>query len=115
MHAAAQTSTRHRREACPAIEAHRSLSAQGMELIKWGDCSCPISRKLIEDARDHLLLKGPDGGLHVQCPVPAHGLEDEEVPYTTAVRLANRIKTEDVTVCQSNFAARRPRRRHYTG
>ena len=63
MHAAAQTSTRHRREACPAIEAHRSLSAQGMELIKWGDCSYPISRKLIEDARDHLLLQGPDGGL----------------------------------------------------
>ena len=107
MHAAAQTSTRHRREACPAIEAHRSLSAQGMELIKWGDCSYPISRKLIEDARDHLLLQGPDGGLDVQCPVRLlHGLEDEEVPYTTAVRLANRIKTEDVTVsAQSNFAA----------
>ena len=71
----------------------------GMELIKWGDCSYPISRKLIEDARDHLLLKGPDGGLDVQCPVRLlHGLEDEEVPYTTAVRLANRIKTEDVTV-----------------
>ena len=79
----------------------------GMELIKWGDCSYPISRKLIEDARDHLLLKGPDGGLDVQCPVRLlHGLEDEEVPYTTAVRLANRIKTEDVTVsAQSNFAA----------
>ena len=46
-----------------AIEAHRSLFAQGMELIKWGDCSYPISRKLIEDARDHLLLQGPDGGL----------------------------------------------------
>ena len=74
----------------------------GMELIKWGDCSYPISRKLIEDARDHLLLKGPDGGLDVQCPVRLlHGLEDEEVPYTTAVRLANRIKTEDVTVSLS--------------
>ena len=46
-----------------AIEAHRSLFAQGMELIKWGDCSYPISRKLIEDARDHLFLQGPDGGL----------------------------------------------------
>ena len=74
----------------------------GMELIKCGDCSYPISRKLIEDARDHLLLKGPDGGLDVQCPVRLlHGLEDEEVPYTTAVRLANRIKTEDVTVSLS--------------
>ena len=73
-----------------------------MELIKWGDCSYPISRKLIEDARDHLLLTGPDGGLDVQCPVRLlHGLEDEEVPYTTAVRLANRIKTEDVTVSLS--------------
>merc|ERR1712216_711324 len=51
---------------------------------------------------DHLLLKGPDGGLDVQCPVRLlHGLEDEEVPYTTAVRLANRIKTEDVTVSLS--------------
>ena len=42
------------------------------------------------------------GGLDVQCPVRLlHGLEDEEVPYTTAVRLANRIKTEDVTVSLS--------------
>ena len=88
-----------------------------MELIKWGDCSYPISRKLIEDARDHLLLKGPDGGLDVQCPVRLlHGLEDEEVPYTTAVRLANRIKTEDVTIsAQIKFQISRhfsrPRRR----
>ena len=31
----------------------------GMELIKWGDCSYPISRKLIEDARDPPTAKGP--------------------------------------------------------
>ena len=76
---------------------------EGSELVEWGDCSYPISRLLILDAREnHLLLEGPDAGLNIQCPVRLlHGLEDEEVPYTTAVRLANRIKTEDVTVSLS--------------
>jgi pimeloyl-ACP methyl ester carboxylesterase len=76
---------------------------EGMEEIKWGGGTYTITKALIQDARDsHLLLDGPDRTLDIQCPVRLlHGLEDEEVPYSTAIRLANRIKTEDVTVSLS--------------
>ena len=89
MHAAARTSTRgiDAGPARPSRLTGRFPHRHGAHQV--GRLLYPISRKLIEDARDHLLLKGPDGGLGVQCPVRLlHGLEDEEVPYTTAVRLA---------------------------
>ena len=75
----------------------------GMEQVKWGGRTYPITRALIEDAKNnHLLLDGPDRVLPIKCPVRLlHGLLDEEVPYDTAVRLANRIETEDVTVSLS--------------
>ena len=70
--------------------------------VTWGGRTYPITRALIEDARDHLLLDGPDRVLPIKCPVRLlHGLDDEEVPYDTAVRLAMRIETEDVTVSLS--------------
>ncbi|KAJ8600502.1 hypothetical protein CTAYLR_010073 [Chrysophaeum taylorii] len=74
----------------------------GMEQVRWGERTYPITRALIEDARNHLILDGPDRALPIQCPVRLlHGLYDEEVPYDTAIRLANRIETEDVLVSLS--------------
>ena len=60
--------------------------------VKWGGRVYPITSALILDAREsHLLLDGPDRTLNIQCPVRLlHGLADEEVPYDTAIRLANR-------------------------
>mmetsp|Transcript_10957 Transcript_10957/g.32703 ORF Transcript_10957/g.32703 Transcript_10957/m.32703 type:complete len:318 (-) Transcript_10957:28-981(-) len=79
------------------------IMGEAQESIMWGGKTYSITKQLIEDAHDsHLILEGPAGGLNIQCPVRLlHGLEDEEVPYSTAIRLANRIKTEDVTVSLS--------------
>lgn len=64
----------------------------GMEQVKWGGRVYPITRALIEDARNHLILEGPDRGIPIQCPIRLlHGLYDEEVPFDTAIRLANRV------------------------
>ncbi|KAH8094349.1 mycophenolic acid acyl-glucuronide esterase [Aureococcus anophagefferens] len=76
---------------------------EGMEEVTWGDKTYPITKALIEDAREHhLLLDGPERTLPIQCPVRLlHGLMDEEVPFDTCVRLAQRIETEDATISLS--------------
>jgi pimeloyl-ACP methyl ester carboxylesterase len=55
-----------------------------------------ITRTLIEDGRNHLLLKGPIG---VECPVRLlHGQRDPDVPWETALRIAERVRSDDVRV-----------------
>ncbi len=55
-----------------------------------------ITRALIEDGRQHLLL---GGSIAIACPVRLlHGQRDPDVPWETALRLAERLATEDVQV-----------------
>ncbi len=55
-----------------------------------------VTRALIEDGRDHLLLRGPIG---VRCPVRLlQGQADPDVPWETALRLAARLEGGDVRV-----------------
>jgi pimeloyl-ACP methyl ester carboxylesterase len=56
----------------------------------------PITRRLIEDGRQHLLLRAP---VDLGCPVRLlHGMRDPDVPWQTALRLAEGLKSDDVTV-----------------
>lgn len=56
----------------------------------------PVTMRLIEEARRHLLLRGP---VPVACPVHLlHGMADEEVPWRTAPRIAEAVASADVTV-----------------
>ena len=56
----------------------------------------PITRKLIEDGRHHLLL---GQSIAVDCPVRLlQGMEDPDVPWRWAVRIAERLTTADVAV-----------------
>ncbi len=62
----------------------------------YGEAPYPITRRLIEDGRRHLLLNGP---IPLDCPVRlVHGLADSDVPWRTALRLAERLAGQDVTV-----------------
>lgn len=55
-----------------------------------------ITRALIEEARDHLLLGGP---IPIFCPVRLlHGQLDPDVPWHTALQLAEKLETPDVRV-----------------
>ncbi len=54
----------------------------------------PITLKLIDEARRHLLLRGRIG---LTCPVRLiHGMTDMDVPWITSIRLAERFSSLDV-------------------
>ena len=55
-----------------------------------------ITRALIEDGRQHLLLRGP---IEIPCPIRLlHGQRDPDVPWETALRITERVTSEDVRV-----------------
>ena len=55
-----------------------------------------ITLALIEDGRRHLLFGAP---IPIACPVRLlHGQRDPDVPWQTALRLAERLAGEDVQV-----------------
>ena len=54
----------------------------------------PVTRGLIEEARAHLLLRAP---IPLRCPVRLlQGQRDPDVPWETALRLADRLDSADV-------------------
>jgi pimeloyl-ACP methyl ester carboxylesterase len=54
----------------------------------------PLTRALIEDGRNHLLLGAP---VPVRCPVRLlQGQRDPDVPWQTALRIAELVESEDV-------------------
>jgi pimeloyl-ACP methyl ester carboxylesterase len=56
----------------------------------------PVTLGLIEEARDHLLLGGP---IALDCPVRLiQGMADRDVPWQTALTLAERLTGDDVEV-----------------
>ncbi len=62
----------------------------------YGDRPYAISRVLIEEARAHLLLRGP-----IAISKPAlliQGQRDEDVPWQTALTLADRLASDNVRV-----------------
>jgi pimeloyl-ACP methyl ester carboxylesterase len=78
-------------------EQRRALAEQGYwtQSSAYGP-SYPVTRRFIDEAREHLVLRGP---IPITCPVHLlHGQRDSDVPWRTALQLAERLQTEDVTV-----------------
>jgi len=78
--------------------ARRDIERDGVWLrpSAYGDEPYPITRALIEDGRRHLLLGGPIG---VRVPIHIlHGMKDEDVPWSHALRLVERLDSSDVTL-----------------
>ena len=62
----------------------------------YGDEPYTITLKLIEDGRQHLLLRKP---LPITCPVRLiQGMADADVPWQTALRIAETLESDDVEV-----------------
>jgi pimeloyl-ACP methyl ester carboxylesterase len=78
-------------EQLAALASHgvyRAPSAYGEPL--------PLTRRLIEEGRRHLLLRAP---IPIHCPIHLlHGQLDPDVPWDTALRLAARLESPAVTV-----------------
>jgi pimeloyl-ACP methyl ester carboxylesterase len=79
-----------------SAEAQRQIEEEGQWLrpSAYGDAPYPITRALIEDGRNHLLLDGP---IPVRCPVRIlHGQADADVPWPLSLELSERLESEDV-------------------
>jgi pimeloyl-ACP methyl ester carboxylesterase len=79
-------------------EQRRQLAEQSywLQPSAYGDAPYPVTRALIEDGRGHLVLRGP---LPIRCPVHLlHGQRDPDVPWQTALRLAERLESDAVTI-----------------
>ena len=80
-------------------EAKSAIMVDGVKDIKWGNRWYPISRALIEDGRDNLILRGGKDSVKVNCPIRLiHAIGDEEVPYTTALTIAEVVTSKNVDV-----------------
>jgi pimeloyl-ACP methyl ester carboxylesterase len=62
---------------------------------QYGDPT-PITLKLVRDGANHLVLDGP---MAIRCPVRLlHGQADPDVPWELALRIAERLESQDVQV-----------------
>jgi pimeloyl-ACP methyl ester carboxylesterase len=63
---------------------------------KYSETGYLITRKLVEEAREHLVMRAP---LDIDRPVRLlHGMEDPDVPFETSLTLADRLTGGDVQV-----------------
>lgn len=75
------------------------IMTEGVADVKWGLQTYPISRALIEDGRKNLLLSGGPNSLPVRCPVRLiHAINDEEVPYSLALKLIDNCASADASL-----------------
>ena len=80
-------------------EIRQQIETEGvwMRPSEYGDGSpYPITRALIEEGRNHLLL---GGSIEVGCPVRIlQGAKDPDVPWRHAFALAHRLPADDVVL-----------------
>ena len=79
-------------------ETRATLERDGVyhEPSSYSDAPYPITLRLIEEGRGHLLLRAP---IALACPLRIlQGMRDQDVPWQTALRLAERIESKDVEV-----------------
>jgi pimeloyl-ACP methyl ester carboxylesterase len=79
-------------------EARGRLMAEGVyhHHAEYGEDPYPITRTLIEEGREHLLLRGAIG---IDCPVRLiHGMADGDVHWEVSLRLCEALRSEDVTL-----------------
>jgi pimeloyl-ACP methyl ester carboxylesterase len=63
---------------------------------KYDSRPYPVTLQLIEEARQHLLLRAP---IPLHCPVRLlHGMRDPDVPWQTALHVGERLETNDVEI-----------------
>jgi pimeloyl-ACP methyl ester carboxylesterase len=79
-------------------EARRDIEEKGVwaRPSQYSAESYPITRKLIEEGRNHLLLGGM---IETGCPVRIlQGVQDPDVPWQHAVELTSRFARDDVVL-----------------
>ncbi len=66
------------------------------EPSQYGETPYPITLRLIEEGRGHLLLRRP---LPIACPLRLiHGMRDHDVPWQVSQRLLEHVAADDATL-----------------
>jgi pimeloyl-ACP methyl ester carboxylesterase len=80
----------------PAVQRQIETTGSWLRPSQYAEEPYPITRGLIEDGRQHLLL----GGLiEIGCPVRIlQGVQDPDVPWQHAVELSSRLAHDDVVL-----------------
>ena len=79
-------------------ETRRTLTETGEIVMPcdYGDDPYPITTGLIEEGRAHLLLRRT---IALGCPIHLlQGMRDEDVPWRTALKIAELVESENVVV-----------------
>jgi pimeloyl-ACP methyl ester carboxylesterase len=79
-------------------DVQEALARDGFyrEPSDYGEEPYSITKELIDEGRRHLLLRGP---IAIGCPVRLlQGMADPDVPWQTALKLAERLDSGDVEV-----------------
>ncbi|MEZ5690896.1 MAG: alpha/beta hydrolase [Rickettsiales bacterium] len=62
----------------------------------YGEDPYPITMKLIEEGRNHLIL---DKKIDIDVPVRLlHGMKDSDVPFDTSAKIAHAINSDDINI-----------------
>lgn len=80
-------------------EQRRTIMEEGSVAIPtdYGDDPYVITRRLIEDGRNNLVLR--DETLAINCPVRLlQGMEDPDVPWKTALAINEKLESRDVHI-----------------
>lgn len=78
------------------FDLRESVITQGAVRVssRYSEEGYLITRKLIEEARAHLVMRTP---LEIDCPVRLlHGMADPDVPWQTSLTLAEHLSSGDV-------------------
>ena len=74
----------------------KQMVEHGQEMQRQGQAKIDEGRALIEEGRQHLLLGNE---IDIACPVRLiHGMADPDVPYEKSLRIAERLRSDDVAV-----------------
>ncbi len=80
----------------PEIRATLDRDGVYYQPSDYDETPYPITRRLIEDGRGHLLMERP---IPIACPVRLiHGAADPDVPHTLSLALMERLASSDVEV-----------------
>jgi pimeloyl-ACP methyl ester carboxylesterase len=80
------------------FDLREAIITQGSARIpsRYGEDGYLITRQLIEEARNHLVMRAP---IAIDRPVRLlHGMMDPDVPYETSLALLDRLASNDVQV-----------------
>ncbi len=81
-----------------SAEQKSQLESQGFTEVPncYDDEPYKITQALLDDGRDHLLLRSE---IPLDCPVRLiHGTSDEDVPWQTSQKIADRLRSSDVEI-----------------